>query len=151
MHCILAPLSHTLLPRSMLYPIYCVIKWLIMWGCDLLLAAVIRRKVVKKNISMLAISLCIGKVVVFSCSVWTHLVFSPAEELSISISVSNCQIQENVVSRASFIFFFDGLLHNFRAQPACICIHSCAIKVAIVVRSEIVSYCFVTKTSSGGF
>lgn len=29
--------------------------------------------------------------------------------------------------------------------------HSCAIKVAVVLKSEIVSYCFFTKTSSGSF
>uniref|UniRef100_A0AAQ5XU08 Serine/threonine-protein kinase n=1 Tax=Amphiprion ocellaris TaxID=80972 RepID=A0AAQ5XU08_AMPOC len=38
------------------------------------------------------------------------------QELSISISVSNCQIQENVVSGAAF--FFAMVLHNFPAQPA---------------------------------
>lgn len=65
-----------------------------------------------------------------------HVCVSSTEEISISISVSNCQIQENVVSGAS------SHCEAVARPPctACVCMRSHAIRV--VVKSEIVSYRF---------
>lgn len=66
--------------------------------------------------------------------------FSLSEELSISISVSNCQIQENVVSVGSLFSFLPEAIVQFPSTAYKI-MHMCAIKVAVVVKPEIVSYC----------
>ena len=72
--------------------------WLIACSCNRLEGLCLWLQLLKDSLAVL----CIGKVAFFSCWMWKHHVFSSPEELSISISVSNCQIQENVVSWASF-------------------------------------------------
>lgn len=129
-----------------------------MWGCDLLHAAAISLKLVekKKSASIWTMRLWLRikihayallKWRFLSRWLWKHDVFSSPEELSISISVSNCQVQENVVSGPSY---FSDVVAQF-PRKACTCTHSCAIKVSVGVKSEIVSDCVFIKTSGGSF
>lgn len=69
------------------------------------------------NYIMIHWQCCLFKVIECGCI----LCFFSPEELSISISVSNCQIQENVVS-GTFVFFSSRCRYSALPEHAYICV-----------------------------